>query len=722
MDQPRDALRRRLLETFAVEAEEHLASLRSLLDTLEGTQPDRAGPVLEEAFRVMHTLKGASRSVGLKAIEQACHLCEGLLQRLAAGEISPTLARIQALARAVEAIAGLHDGSCPPEAVDSILGELREGAETHPSDDTASGPPADHAAAPRATPSTAVGGTRMRVLAERLDELIVQAEALHQPARALDERVRDMKSIIDELRALRSQARGQRTNGSAAVALDLAHPIAAIETTARRLLTRLAVDRRILRGGIDALLDGARGLRMTPVATILEAFPGMVRDLAEDEGKRIAWSLIGGEAELDRRVLDLMKDPLVHLVRNAIAHGAETPDERRSAGKPEAAAITVQVATEERGVVVIEVIDDGRGLDPAQIRKAAVERDVLSEAEAAALEDDRALDLIWASGFSTSPIISDLAGRGLGLAIVRDRVEGLGGRVALRSTLGKGTTVALSVPASVSLLEALHVRTRGRSFLLPAGTIDRVVRVMPADIRQSGGRSVTSWRDDDIVIGDLGDLLGIDEAPAGGEAPLRCVVLSTAGRTVGLLVDEVAGVETVLPRPLGPPLERVRNVAGAAVRATGEVALVLRAPDLTRSLEAGASVRRDKAASPAKAAPEVVLVVDDSATTRIMEKNLLEAAGYQVHLAKDGLEALDVLSREAVDVVVSDVDMPRMDGFELTERIRADPRLADVPVILVTALESADDKRRGIDVGASAYIVKSQFDESRLLDVVRRVV
>lgn len=705
---PREALRRELAETFAVEAAEHIDRLRVLLRAATDGRPDPA--VVEETFRVMHTLKGAARSVGMKAVEIACHACEGLLQAMASGRVPPSAARIALLGRAVEAIAELHRGPDPAPSIEPLLDAVRRAEHDEPED----APPPVAAAAPVRRDTAAP--TRLRVAAERLDALIGDAEGLHQPAQALTERWREATALLSGVRELRAQAARARRGHEAA--RDSETSLETLEAAARRLMRALATDRRAISGGVDALLGGARRLRMTPVAAMLGAFPDMVRDLARAEGREVAWRVAGGDAEVDRRIIEAVKDPLIHLIRNAVAHGAEPPEERRAAGKAPAMTISLAVTGRDDGYLEMVLEDDGRGLDPEAVHRRAVELELLPEGDGAA--PDNILDVVWTSGFSTSPLISDLAGRGLGLAIVKDRVESLGGRLALASRPGRGTRVILVVPATVSLLRALLIRVQGRALLLPADAVERVVRIDRAGLKRSGRHRVMAWAEGEIPVADLAAVLEMPAAGASG--PMPCAVVGVGESRVGLLVDAVSGIEIVLPRPLGAPLDRVRNVAGAAVLGTGELALILRASDLLRSVEAGRVVVRDAPEDPGETGPEVVLVVDDSVTTRIMEKNLLEAAGYQVHLAKDGLDATEVLQRERIDIVVSDVDMPRMDGFELTAHIRGDPRLSALPVILVTALESAEDKKRGIEVGASAYIVKSQFDESRLLDIVRRVV
>ncbi|MBI3024446.1 MAG: response regulator, partial [Candidatus Tectomicrobia bacterium] len=328
------------------------------------------------------------------------------------------------------------------------------------------------------------------------------------------------------------------------------------------------------------------------------------------------------------------------------------------------------------------------------------------------------------SGLSTSPLITDVSGHGLGLAIVKEQVERLGGLIQVQSRPGEGTTVRLVLPAAVAAFRGLLVRAGGQPFLLPIESVERVIRLDPAQMETVEGREMARWNGSPLPVGRLGALLGLAErgGPSGSESGMRpCVVARVGEERLGLLADEILGDREGLVKELRPPLARVRNVAGAGLLGTGQLVLILRPGDLLRSMR-GAPPAALPAPPEEEARQMAVLVVDDSITTRTMEKNLLEAAGYRVRVAADGLEGWTALREGDFDLVVSDVDMPRMDGFELTARIRADQKLAGLPVVLVTALERREDKERGIEVGANAYIIKSSFDQSNLLEIIRRLI
>jgi len=670
----RDAeLKARLLATFQVEADEHLVALRRhLLELASGGGPE----LVEATFRDMHTLKGAARSVGLRDVERLCSSCEALLSALSrAGELpeAPTVALLE---EAVAAVGALVRGE--REQVPGDLAERLAQAVVDPSSGAA---PASAADPP---PATSGRADTIRLATHELDALLHRGEELLSIKLAADEWVQRAEALGDGLRRART-------------AEDPAAALRTLERSVRQLVSGLRRDRRAIAGAVDGLLEQAQRVRMMPASTVLELLELMARDLARAQGKRVRFTAAGGELRVDRRVLEAIKDPLMHMVRNAVDHGIESREERLAAGKAERGTITVALKPVEKGRLELTFADDGRGIDPERVRDAA------RRARIAA--DDDALDLVFRSGLSTSFVITDVSGHGLGLAIVREQVERLGGSVELESRPGAGTTIRLIVPATIATFRGLLVRAGGRRFLLALDAVERVV----------GAEPVIRHEDEVIPSAPLAALLGLEDDPSEHRA---CAIITAGGERAGLVIDDVLGDREVLVKDFEPPLLRVRHVAAAGLVGTGELVLVLRAADLV------ASVKTHRAAAPPPeqpGEPPWVLVVDDAVTTRTMERGLLELAGYQVKVAVDGLDAWTALKSDHFDLVVSDVDMPRMNGFELTRRIRADESLRDLPVVLVSALEAREDKERGIEVGANAYVVKSSFEQSNLLEIIRRL-
>lgn len=722
-------IKARLLATFRPEAREHLETIaRQLLALEQDLAGERARGAVENVFRAFHTLKGAARSVSLMEIEALAQACESVLSRVTRDQAALTGPILKALHEMVGAVGRLVEGGEGAVDVKTLVARLESSlGATRPA------PPPLHAAAaelPRAAVETAVERTEtvtadtLRVATAKLDALLVHAEDLLGPRLAAGERARESRDLVATLAAcrralLRLRAQGQdghHRDATAALETELREA----EAQARALLAHARRDDRALAGAVNALQQEARGLRLSPASTILEAFPRMVRDLAESQGKQAEWAVEGAALEIDRKVLEAIKDPLIHLVRNAVDHGLEAPEERARAGKPRRGRVFVSLASLEGGRVEIRVEDDGAGIDKERLKASAVRLRQLTAEQAGALGAEEALDLVFRSGVSTAPVLTSISGHGRGLPIVRERVERLGGQVRLETRSGEGTTVVVVVPASIATFSGLLVRAGDRPFLLAAEAVERVLRVRSGEIRSIEGQETLFRNGDPLPLASLSALLDLAAAQPAPNGFRSCVVIASGGERMAVLVDEVLGEREVVVKELKRPLVRVRHVAGAGLLGSGELALILRPADLLRF--------RAEIARPAPMSRErkpertsLVLVVDDSITTRTMEKNLLEAAGYHVQVAVDGVEAWTALKSQEFDLVVSDVDMPRMDGFELTSRIRADRALADLPVVLVTALETREDKERGIEVGANAYVVKSSFDQSNLLEILRRL-
>ena len=728
-------IKARLLATFRVEAEEHLQAITAnLLGLNRGLPPAETRELVEATFREVHTLKGAARSVSLMEVEALCQACESVLSRITRAHLALSRPVLNCLQEAADGVGRLLAGGGDRASLSELIGRLERaaggpGAEAgEPLE--APVPPAEMPVGPVAPPLPP--SDTIRLATARLDALLLEAEDLLVAKLAAGERVREARAlagVLADCRAALDRARlAQQAARADGPGTDLAaggeSAFRAVEAQAREMLGHLVQDQRTIAGAVDGLLEAMRQLRMTPAATVLDLFPRMVRDLVREHGKEVEWVARGAELEVDRRVLEVMKDPLIHLVRNAVDHGIERPEARAQAGKAPRGQVAVTLALLEGNRVEIRVEDDGRGIDLGQVRAAAVRARLLTADDAQALTDDQALDLIYRSGLSTSPIITDISGHGLGLAIVKEQVERLEGQVRLETRVGAGTTVRMVLPATIATFRGLLVQAGGQPFLLPAEAVEQAIRVAPDEIERVEGRQAIRWNGQALSVGRLSTLLGLPEREGQPEpgSRHRCVIARSGGNRVGLLVEEILGDREVRVKEFGPPLVRVPNVAGAGLLGTGQVALILRPADLLKTI-------RETPRPPAPPAPPaekdrqpVILVVDDSITTRTMEKNLLEAAGCRVRVAVDGIEAWTLLRSEDFDLVVSDVDMPRMDGFELTARVRADRKLTDLPVVLVTALESREDKERGIEVGANAYIVKSSFDQSNLLEIIRRLV
>ncbi|MDQ1238053.1 MAG: two-component system, chemotaxis family, sensor kinase CheA, partial [Thermodesulfobacteriota bacterium] len=467
-------------------------------------------------------------------------------------------------------------------------------------------------------------------------------------------------------------------------------------------------------------------LLMLPFATVLEPFPKLVRDISRDQGKEVTLILEGQDVEIDRRILEEMKDPLIHLVRNSLDHGIERPDVRARHGKPANANLKIQISQQSSNRIEIVVSDDGAGIDVEKVKKTSVARRILTEKESQSLTDDEALSLIFRSEVSTSDIITDLSGRGLGLAIVQEKVDKLGGHVLVQSTPMVGTSFLISLPLTLATFRGILAECGEHLFVIPTSNVQRVVRIKTETIRKVENRETIVLNGRVLLFVWLTDVLEIsrEQSDRNEKELLSAVILSAGQRSVAFGLDRIVSEQEVIVKGLGKQLARVRNIAGATVLSSGEVVPILNVSDLVKSAltKSKSSSRAVLKVQETTKKSSRVLIAEDSITSRTLLKNILESAGYEVQAVVDGSEAWNALRTQSFDILVSDVQMPKLDGFELTGKIRSDKKLAELPVVLVTSLESVEDREKGIDAGASAYIVKSSFDQSNLLDVVSRLL
>ncbi len=479
----------------------------------------------------------------------------------------------------------------------------------------------------------------------------------------------------------------------------------------------------------DAIGQEVMAIRLLPAGTIFVPLERLVRDLARQTGKDARLVLAGVDTEVDRLILEELRDPLMHMVRNTVDHGLETPAERLAAGKP--AQGRVRVSAAQRGDRVhITVEDDGRGLDVEAVRATAVRRGLLSLERAESLDPAAIVDLIFQPGFSTRTTVSEISGRGVGMDVVRSAVERLGGQIAIDTTRGLRTAFSITVPLTLATTRVLLVEDNGQPYAVPSSAIERTGRVRAADLLRLEGRRALQVDGRAVPVVELADVLQRPrpETELDPEEWRPYFVLTQGERAVALLTERLVDEQELVLKPLGAPLRRVRHVAGAAVLGTGAVVVILNPSDLAKTalgnLDAGhfSPRLRDLPATPADAPRRRVLVADDSVMTRTLERSILEAAGYEVVVASDGAQALELLRSTTVDLVVSDVEMPRMDGLELTTAVRQDDQLRHLPIVLVTSLDAPEHVERGAAAGADAYIVKGRFDQNELLHTVGRLL
>jgi two-component system chemotaxis sensor kinase CheA len=475
---------------------------------------------------------------------------------------------------------------------------------------------------------------------------------------------------------------------------------------------------------IDELEQEIKRVRMLPLFTITGPFARMVRDLAKEAGKEVVLQIVGGETELDKRVLEQIKDPLIHLLRNAVDHGIELPGRRQERGKPRVGTITLS-AEQMGNNIIVSVSDDGAGLDLDSIRHALARRGV---PDVQSMDETDLVEAMYQSGISTSPIITDISGRGVGLDVVRRNVEALHGQIDQEWKAGEGTTFRLSLPLTLTSSRGLLVRVSNQLFAIQFNAIVRIDDIALDEITPLEGHDTVLFNGRPLTLVRLSDVLGLPPSGTPHSGRIPYIILAAAERRMAFAVDELVDEQEVVIKGLGRQLSRVGGILGATVMGSGDVILILNVADLIKlAMRAKRRSLFDVVAETTQAAEtrarRRILVVDDSITTRTLEKNILEAEGYTVLLATDGEEALSAMAANGIpDLIVSDIIMPRMDGFELTKIIKEDDKTAQVPIILVTSLDSPQDKARGIEAGADAYIVKSSFDQNNLLETIEQLI
>ncbi|MFZ4546290.1 MAG: hybrid sensor histidine kinase/response regulator [Bacteroidales bacterium] len=492
---------------------------------------------------------------------------------------------------------------------------------------------------------------------------------------------------------------------------------------------KLAHFQRVTSRMIDDLLIDIKTTLLHPFSSLLAIVPKIVRDLSKEYGKEIDLQIDGSEIEIDRRILEEIKDPLIHLIRNCIDHGIESPKNRVEAGKKSQGILKIVIKQDADRNISLQISDNGRGIQREKVISSAIKTGLIKPEEAQFMSDKEVAMLIFGSGVSTSPFITDISGRGLGMAIVAEKVVKLGGNITIESVTGEGSTFMIMLPQTLAIFRGILVKASEQYFIIPTTTVIKALRVNVADIMTVESKKTILFNHDTLALVSLSDVLNLPvrRMKKNKEILLRVLVISSAQKKLALMVDDVLGEHEGMIKDLGPLLLHITNIAGATLLGDGRIVTILHIPELiesasytSKTIEFSTENFQDGIITEVQ--QKNILVAEDSITIRSMLRNFLESAGYAVKTAVDGQEAHGFLQEEKFDLVVSDIEMPHMTGFELTAKIREDKNLSDLPIVLVTALESADDRQRGMDLGANAYIVKSSFEQSNLVETIRRLI
>jgi two-component system chemotaxis sensor kinase CheA len=739
-----------LQETFAVEAAEHLQAISNgLLAVERSTGEEAQRSLVETIYRHAHSLKGAARAVNFTDIEAVCQPMEDVLASWKRGELSLTPRALDTVHHALDAISkrlrtGDESATTLRAELSSHVQELRK-----LKSDTATDVDERVTSSRRQTPPPSTRTERIvpydtvRISITRLEGCLFKAEEMLAAKLAAAQQASELRLLSSELDQWKKEwqkvqpawsvVRQQTTPTSDGTTenLDLSNLATFLEWNQnyfKSLESKIETLARASRRSestvaklVDDLLEDSKKLLMLPVATLGRLLAKLVRDLCREQGKEAEFLMFGEEVEIDKRVLDEIKDPLIHIVRNCVDHGIETPAERVRLKKPRHATISLSVSPVNGNKVVIAVSDDGAGVNEQKVRDTAIARGLITQPDADDMTVSELQNLIFQPDLSTSAIITELSGRGIGLAIVREVTERLGGRVEVEAMRNVGSTISMTIPIALATFRGILIEVAERIFVVPTAQVERVARFAAADVKTVEGRETIVVQDRPTSLVQLSEVLELAPTTSKQQSFFTALVLGMNDQRMAFQVDAIVDEQEVLVKQFGKPLVRVRNISGATVLASGRVAPVLNVSDLLKSARRTAGVSSRAAPVAEESEAKSILVAEDSITSRMLLKGILESAGYTVTTAVDGMDAFTKLRSQSFDLLVSDVEMPRLNGFDLAARIRGDNKLSELPIILVTALEKREDRERGIDVGANAYLVKSSFDQSNLLEAVRRL-
>jgi two-component system chemotaxis sensor kinase CheA len=746
-------------ELFRIESGEHLQRLDEGLLLLEKDPKNRT--VLEEVLREAHSLKGAAHMIGLSDIETVSHRFEDILGGPNRNKIVLPPELIDGMYRSLDAIRKLAEeaitGVPSGVIVSDVLSWLQSNAgcgvrnaETEQSkiqnqkskiEDSELRIPNAEGATGNAelkkdekqseiqNPQSEFRIETIRVDTRKLDVLMTHAGELTVAKLRIARLLTDIEEMIEQWGQLHSGIAGYCLRSS-----DLKSKVEQFSGFLERLKSSVYDNSSRLEYVAGELEDGVRAIRLLPLSTIFNLFPPMVRNLSRERSREAQLIIEGGETTADKRIIEEMKDPLMHIIRNAVDHGIEPPEERERNGKPRTGTIILR-SYQTASNIVIEVKDDGRGLDIEAIRRSARKQKLWREDELDAMSPEQIQSLIFVSGLSTSSFVSDVSGRGVGLDVVRANVEHLKGNVTVDSMPGAGCTIQVKLLTTLATARVLIIMAGGVKYALPVEYVLRSYPVRKSELFTIEGREAIVFEDKALSVERLSDLLHIrrtdfvmkngraePDVTHRGDEMVPCIIVAVGEEKLGLLIDELLDEQEIVLKPQSVLLKHVRDISGTTILGTGEVCMVLNPHDLIKSVRKQVVQTAEETKAEPTERKKTILMAEDSLTTRTQIKRILEGAGYEVVAAVDGIDAFSKLGTRPFDALVSDILMPNMDGLTLTAKVRQDKKYKELPIILVTSLASEDDRRKGLEAGANAYITKPAFDQEVLIDTLRRFV
>ncbi|MFH1438827.1 MAG: response regulator [Pseudomonadota bacterium] len=769
-----DLIDQEILEAYRDEISERTVNINNGFIQLVEEPGNR--DLIEQLLRDAHTLKGSSNLVGLSVVGAVFHKMEDIITDITNGRVEAASVStwifdccdivklyveaqlrqpkdeeaIRALEEKVEGLKTFAGAPAPVKNEAEAGGDWKKEQEPalapkpHESGPaprpTVRHPPQKESTEPGSSSKSDLRDVKIRESAirvsvaklERLNGMIgemvfnkIQFQELQGNTAAIIGRIND---CIESFRLLEDGIAGN-VKSSDAMKENIKPVLRDFRSSEQRLLKEMEDFTKKFREYTDSLdmniqfiHDASISLRMQPIASVFSLMPRVIFEISQECRKKVEYRIEGKDTEVDIRLLEIIKDPLIHLLRNAISHGIESSEERRREGKPQQGFIEL-TAYQKGSYIYIEVSDDGRGLDPARLRSKAVELGILREEQSEMLTDPEAVNLIFKTGFSTVTSVTSVSGRGVGMDVVKRNLKAMGGNVFVESLCGRGTKFILMIPITVMLKKVMLLATGGQVFSIPMESIDFVAYIDRETIKTSGSRQIISLRDRILPVARLDELLGLEQSDRDQGQYSNGMVVRYLNEELVLIVDEIIGESEVVLKQLEEPIKRAKFVSGVTTLESSEPVVILNPEHLIEKTKAETFARFKMTEEPETVPRERkrILLVEDSMTTSELERQVLASCGYEVTQAYDGEEAISKLERQIHDIIITDIKMPRMDGYAMIEKLRSDARYKNLPIIVVSSLDSEEEKQKGYDLGANAYITKQTFNQGDLIKLIERL-
>lgn len=740
---------------YKAEAEDRLCLLDKGLVALEKSPGDL--DIIKDINREAHTLKGSSRAFGYIEIQEIAHEIESVLEAVMGGTLKFSQNIAQCIFHALDKMREVLEKISPESEiagidVKGVCEDLKNCMKLDKTRDKVKHVNAPKPGAPhkkeipviKPEPSKAdveplaavaqVSEDYVRISMGKIDSLMNLVGEVAIDRMKINQKIAHTRNFYQAIKDAHKEALNLKNiigatshlSNSKEIAEKHCESLEKLKNQYKSIIDDISGGNDNLDRFMDELQTKVRDLGLIACSSLFQTFPRMVRDIAVELKKKINFKISGESTELDKKVLEAIKTPLLHILRNCVDHGIEMPEDRKALGKKEEGTIHLS-ACYDAAHIVISVEDDGKGIDVDKIKETALRKGLFTLEELNKMTPEGIINIIFLSGFSTSNAVTEISGRGLGLDIVKKEIEQIDGHVHLDSQKNAGSKFTIILPLTVAVLKVILLRASGLFFAVPMASVLKCLKVKVSDIQTVDGKMAFKPNDTIIPIVDLKDALGLPLFSAKDGSDIKAddqevsVILGRSlGKEKGFIVDKIIRDSEIFIRPLGEHLGKVKNIGGATILDEGEVVVVLDMAELILDSPAIAVPRSDK--FHAKKAQRRILVVDDSLPTRELTKSILQANDYLVDTANDGRDGFEKLTQSKYDLVVTDVMMPNMDGFELCKAIKESDIYKTIPVIIVSSLEKEEEKRKGFDAGASVYIVKSNFNQVNLLEAIERLL